>query len=121
MYILDSIKEDLACLLEGKEPSTQTPAGAQTPTAGRKKKRSVSTATTLPSTGAAKVKYGCPEGFKKVTEYLCLHYRKDSKGNGVASTFDSSKKYCQDQSKGASLLYFKNTAEASKVWKWLGK
>ena len=98
-------KDTIACLLNGKGPVEDL-------SAGRRKKR---------STQATEIKYGCPENFTKVSEDLCLHYHEDSTGQGIASTFDESKAYCQKKDNGASLFYFLNSAEASKVWEWLGK
>ena len=76
--------------------------------AGGKKKRSISDTTQLPptgttgrsstahdSTGTKEIKYGCPEGFKRVTEYICLHYREKPNGHGVPSTFKDSQNYCR--------------------------
>ena len=102
--------------------------------AGGKKKRSISATTQQPPTGSArrsstahdatkteKIKYGCPKGFKRVTEYLCLHYREKLNGQGVPSTFVDSQKYCQDKSSGATPLYFTNKEEAMKIWEWLSR
>ena len=63
-------------------------------------------------------KYGCPEGFTKVTEYLCLYSHNETDGKSIPLKFEDAKKVCQD--KKASLLYFANEAEAKKVWEWLG-
>ena len=125
---------------EKNRDSATTPATSGTATQGnkgtgkRKEQNRDSATTQRPSekssstlrpsikpTTATQPKYGCPVGFTKVTEYVCLHYRNDAKGNGLPSTFDASQKYCKDQNKGASLLYFTNhDAEVLKIWKWLG-
>ena len=97
---LPKAKKNLACLMEGKTSTTS----ASSPT---RKKR---------STSQTEPKYGCPEDFKKVTEYLCLHL-----GDKRQNTLEESRKYCEDQNKGSTLLYFLNSNEASKVWYWLGK
>jgi hypothetical protein len=130
LCVLATTKEDLACILEGIEPAddskAESPAAGDSPTRKKKKKRSVSDTKPRPRreanvTEISQIKYGCPVGFERVTEYLCLHYWKNSTGTGVSSTFDVSQKYCKDQSMGASLLYFMNTLEALKIWEWLGK
>ena len=64
-------------------------------------------------------KYGCPEGFTKVTEYLCLYSHNETDGKSILLNFEDAKELCQD--KKASLLYFANEPEAKKVWDWLGK
>ena len=66
-----------------------------------------------------KPKYGCPEGFTKVTEYLCLYPHNETDGTSIPLKFEDAKQVCQD--KKASLLYFANELEAKKVWDWLGK
>ena len=136
----------MACLLEGKEPvdggvtilkaeqTTTSGSTTQGDTPVKRRKRENEDSDTAPGPdsvtaprpntkqdGTAKTKYGCPVGFTRVTEYVCLHYRNDSNGNAVPSTFEESQKYCQHQNKGASVLYFSNNDEALKTWKWLGK
>ena len=130
--ILVSTKQTMACLLQQATSGTTTQGGNKRKR--RKRQTGDSAATKRPSeelastqrpttthTVAPKTKYGCPVGFSRGTEYVCLHYRNDANGTGVPSTFDASQKYCQDQIKGASLLYFTNyDSEALKIWKWLG-
>ena len=73
-------------------------------------------------------KYGCPPKFERVTEYICLRYgtKEDmdySTGKTVkkylVADFETAKLDCNDDR--AKLLYFSNSDEATKIWKWLGK
>ena len=98
--VLPSTKEKISCLLEGQEPGESSYVQ-------KRKKRSAPD---------AEPKYGCPKGFEKVTEYFCLHLNDER-----SKTIDESKEYCQNQNKEATLLYFSDFDEASKVWEWLGK
>ena len=96
---LSSTKHKVQCLLDGKEPVESI---------SRTKRKKRSAPVTEP-------KYGCPDDFEKVTEYLCLHLNDEPK------TIEESKEYCQNQNEGqAILLYLLNSQEASTVWEWLG-
>ena len=66
-------------------------------------------------------KYGCPENFQRITNDVCLHYRSNSSKEGIVSSFVSSRYYCKDMSKKASLLFIDNAIEAIEIWKWIGK
>ena len=72
------------------------------------------------STKKDKSKNGCPKDFERLSDYLCLHFHKDTTGDGIQSSFESSQKYCTEKDSSASLLQFVNAKEATKVRKWLG-
>ena len=103
--------------------------GGSSPT---RKKRAVEEQTEVVSDGASeksvsksstkkdKSKNGCPKDFDRLSDYLCLHFHKDTSGDGIQSSFEGSKKYCNEKDSSASLLQFVNAKEAAKVWKWLG-
>ena len=65
-------------------------------------------------------KYGCPSGFDKLSEYMCVHMRRDSKGVANPNTFADAMEYCGSIESSSTLLHFQNPTEASKVWNWLG-
>ena len=66
-------------------------------------------------------KFGCPEGFKKLSEYMCVHMHQDANKKAIPNTFKDSKEYCKGIDSGANLLYFTSPNDAVKVWEWLGK
>ena len=66
-------------------------------------------------------KYGCPDNFQRVTNDVCLHYRSNLSEKKIVSSFDSSRSYCKNISKKASLLFIDNIIEALEIWKWMGK
>ena len=91
---------------------------------GREKRSTKSNSTIVSNTN----KYGCPPKFERVTEYICLRYgtKEDmdySTGKTVkkylVADFETAKLDCNDDR--AKLLYFSNSDEATKIWKWLGK
>ena len=96
---------NMACLLNKNEGSIPSNSN-QTPTKKRKKRSDSS---------VSKPKFGCPDGFEKVNEYLCLDV-----DNKRTRTLTESRQYCQNKYNGATLLYFLNPHEAHTVWKWLG-
>ena len=103
-------KDRLACLLSGRGAADDGSNGARNAASSRRSKRDAS---------SKDPKYGCPEGFTKVTEYLCVYSHNETNGKSIPLKFEDAKTLCQD--KKASLLYFTNEAEAKKVWDWLGK
>ena len=99
--------------MDGKLPSYKKISGpTKTGAKNNRKKRSATN---------EEPKYGCPKGFEKLSEYMCVHMRRDTNERAIPSSFSDSKKYCEDKGSGASLLYFRNPTDAFKVWKWLGK
>ena len=66
-------------------------------------------------------KFGCPEGFEKVSEYMCVHMQQDAYKKAIPNTFKESKEYCEGIESGAHLLYFTSPNDAMKLWKWLGR
>ena len=96
----------MACALKGKVPRNTIQS-----TNIRKKMISTS-----PNS-----KYGCPKDFIKLSEYMCIHARKDKTGNPIETEFEDSRSYCTKIVDGASLLYFLNIDDAVRFWKWLGK
>ena len=109
MYIKAS-QDRLACLLSGRGATDGGSNNARNAASNKRQKRDAS---------SKEPKYGCPEGFTKVTEYLCLYSHNETDGKSILLNFEDAKELCQD--KKASLLYFANEPEAKKVWDWLGK
>ena len=70
---------------------------------------------------AQKPNYGCPKDFIKLSEYLCVHLRKDDDGKPSESSFENSQSYCRNKEPLGSLLYFLNQNDALNAWEWLGK
>ena len=65
-------------------------------------------------------KYGCQMNYKRITEYICLRYgTTDDKTVDLVTNYEEAKRHCAVD--GAKLLYFSNSDEALKIWKWLGK
>ena len=71
------------------------------------------------STIGNKPMYGCPPGFEKVSEYLCLHLSQNSTGHTNKYTFAQSKFYCENKGNGAKVLSISNSADALALWKWI--
>ena len=98
-------------------------------TSGKQKKRSnISTSNTndtISNTNGAdsiistKPIYGCPPGFQKASEYLCLHLSRNSTGHTNKHTFSQSKFYCESKGHGANVVSISNIADASAIWKWI--
>ena len=89
-------------------------------TTGARKKRNVESGASETSKKKEEAKTGCPKDFERISDYLCLHFRKDATGVGIFGTFEDSKTYCKGKDSSASVLQFVNAAEASEIWKWLG-
>ena len=96
----------MACTLKGKVPRNTIKS-----TDIRKK-----TSPTTPNS-----KYGCPKDFIKLSEYMCIHVRKDKTGHPIETEFEDSRSYCTKIVDGASLIYFLNLDDAVRLWRWLGK
>ena len=79
---------------------------------GRRRKRSAN---------EEKPKYGCPTGFDRVSQYICLHFRTSPDGNVTQSTYSEAESYCKTRSKDSELVALEKSEDASKIWKWLGK
>ena len=62
---------------------------------------------------------GCPPGFQKASEYLCLHLSRNSTGHTNKHTFSQSKFYCKSKGHGANVVSISNMADASAIWKWI--
>ena len=65
--------------------------------------------------------YGCPQGFTKLSEYICVHLHQDNDLKAIESAFAESQEYCRNQNVESSLLYFLNLDDALRFWKWSGK
>ena len=100
------------CNLESAlKPTTSTP--------GRRKKRSDDDDN---DDDADEPVYGsCPRYFEKVSDYMCLHWNKDSNGHGNNQTFQRAQSYCENKGKGGHLLSITSSDEAIRLWNWLGK
>ena len=94
-----------------------------TSTTGRRKKRSDDDDDDDDDEEAAdKPVYGsCPRDFEKVSDYVCLHWYKDSNGHGNNQTFERAQSYCENKGKEVSLLSIISSDEAFRIWNWLGK
>ena len=92
--------------------STNTNTNALSSAAGKRRKRSAS---------IEESKYGCPDGFQRSSQYMCLHYFHNMDNKGVRKNLNDSKTYCKTKDKNANLLYIDNADEASKIWDWLGE
>ena len=100
-------------------------------TAGKWKTRStksqLSTNDTISNTNGTesiisdKPKYGCPPGFQKASEYLCLHLSRNSTGHTNKHTFSQSKFYCKSKGHGANVVSIANSGDALALWKWISK
>ena len=65
--------------------------------------------------------YGCPPGFQKASEYLCLHLSRNSTGHTNKHTFSQSKFYCESKGHGANVVSIANSGDALALWKWISK
>ena len=65
--------------------------------------------------------YGCPPGFQKASEYLCLHLSRNSTGHTNKHTFSQSKFYCESKGHGANVVSIANSGNALALWKWISK
>lgn len=63
--------------------------------------------------------YGCPPGFEKASEYLCLHLSRNSTGHTNKHTFSQSKFYCESKGHGANIVSLSNLGDALALWKWI--
>ena len=63
--------------------------------------------------------YGCPPGFEKASEYLCLHLSRDSTGHAIKHTFSQAKFYCASKGNGANIAFIENIENAQALWKWI--
>ena len=63
--------------------------------------------------------YGCPPGFEKASEYLCLHLSRNSTGHTNKHTFSQSKFYCESKGHGANVVSISNAGDALALWKWI--
>ena len=63
--------------------------------------------------------YGCPPGFQKASEYLCLHLSRNSPGHTNKHTFSQSKFYCESKGHGAIVVSISNLADSLSLWKWI--
>ena len=63
--------------------------------------------------------YGCPPGFQKASEYLCLHLSRNSTGHTNKHTFSQSKFYCESKGHGANVVSISNQGDALALWKWI--
>ena len=63
--------------------------------------------------------YGCPPGFEKASEYLCLHLSRHSTGHAIKHTFSQAKFYCESKGNGVNLAFIENIENAQALWKWI--
>ena len=63
--------------------------------------------------------YGCPSGFKKASEYLCLHLSRNLTGHAIKHTFSQAKFYCESKGRGSNLAFIENIENAQALWKWI--
>ena len=67
--------------------------------------------------------YGCPTNYDRITDSkidICLRFGKiDNTEKDLVGKYDEAKKHCGKDN--AKLLYFLDSNEALKIWKWLGK
>ena len=61
------------------------------PQQGKRRKKS----TSVTENSTSETKNGCPKAFQRVSHNLCLQYRVDSDGQGVLSSFNAPKDYCE--------------------------
>ena len=125
---LETLKDQVA-------PHLQTRAndeiGSKNKTAEKQKKRSnISTSNTNDTISntdgresiiSTKPIYGCPPGFQKASEYLCLHLSRNSTGHTNKHTFSQSKFYCESKGHGANVVSIANSGDVLALWKWIGK
>ena len=78
---------------------------------GKRRKRSAST---------EQQKYGCPAGFKRVSQYICLHHQNTSDGESSVSTLSEAKLYCKSQNGDADIVSIASRDKAIRTWNWLG-
>ena len=78
---------------------------------GKRRKRSAST---------EQQKYGCPAGFKRVSQYICLHHQNTSDGESSVSTLSEAKSYCKSRSGDADIVSIESSDKAIRTWNWLG-
>ena len=97
---------DMACLMKGKVPRKTT------------NKNDIGRIRVVTDKDS---EYGCPKDFIKLSEYMCIHVRRDKTGNLIETEFEDSRSYCTKIFDGASLLYFLNLDDALRFWNWLGK
>ena len=66
--------------------------------------------------------YGCPTNYDRITDSkidICLRFGKlDDTEKDLVANYDDAKKHCEQDN--AKLLYFLDSSEALKIWKWLG-
>ena len=77
-------------------------------------------AKTNSSTTSNKPVYGCPKHYERITEYMCVRIARDKKSKEEkALEYSDAEQICKDDK--AKLLYFSDSKEALRIWKWLGK
>ena len=106
-----SDKDQISCLMDGGiEQPSPNPNSANAAN-GKRRKRSAST---------EKQKYGCPAGFKRVSQYMCLHHQNTSDGESSVSTLSEAKSYCKSQNGDADIVSIESSDKAIRTWNWLG-
>ena len=126
-----AIAKDLGCLLSQQDigdPTLRLKLGSKR----NRKKRDASrrnkgrgkieNTTNSNSTNVPTV-YGCPANYERITDSkidICLRFGKlANTEKDVVAKYNEAKKHCwQDNAK---LLYFLDSNEALKIWKWIGK
>ena len=98
----------------------ETALNPTTSTTGRRKKRSDDDDNDE-ETADEPVYGSCPRDFEKVSDYVCLHWNKDSNGHRNNQTFQRAQSYCENKGKEVSLLSITSSDEAIRLWNWLRK
>ena len=114
MLLVESeIKDKISCgLKQGFYNNASNKDGNTFNTAtGKRRKRSISN---------EEPKYGCPEGFVRASQYMCLQYFVNMEGFGIRTTLNESEEYCQSRDGKAKLLYIENKDDALTIWNELG-
>ena len=113
LLVESEIKDKISCgLKQGFYNSSSTnDENTLRTTTGRRRKRSASN---------EEPKYGCPEGFRRASQYMCLTYFVNMEGFGIRTSLNDSEEYCQTREGNARLLYIENNDEALTIWNQLG-
>ena len=117
-----NVAKDLRCAMNGQEIMEKNKMIIKHKNARKKRdaKDSDSGEENEQSIGSKAEKYGCPTNYKRISEYICLRYgTTDDKTVDLVTNYEEAKRHCAVD--GAKLLYFSNSDEALKIWKWLGK
>ena len=97
--------------MEGEiEQHSPNPNSANTAN-GKRRKRSAFT---------EQQKYGCPAGFNRVSQYICLHHQNTTDGESSVSTLSEAKSYCKSQNADADIVSIESSDKAIRTWNWLG-